>query len=193
MDAGRREFLKRGFREASLRTIVKQAGVTTGAFYGYYSSKEALFDALVGEQAETFLARFNSAQNEFAELPPEQQPGNMGEISGECMMWMVDYLYEHYDAFKLLLCCAQGTEYENFVHTLVEIETEATNRFLRVLGQLGHKTQPIDGQLEHILVSGFFSGFFEIVVHDMPREKAIGYTRALREFYTAGWRSIMGL
>lgn len=193
LNAGKREFLKRGFRGASLRTIVREAGVTTGAFYGYYSSKEALFNALVGDAAQVFLERFQNAQNEFASLPAEQQPDSMGEISGECMVWMVDYMYDHYDAFKLLLCCAEGTRYEHFVHTLVEIETEATNRFLHVLNSLGHKTKSVDSQLEHILVSGFFSGFFEIVIHDMPRENAMGYTCALRNFYTAGWREIMGL
>ena len=47
LEAGKKEFLEKGFRDASLRTIVKEAGVTTGAFYGYYKSKEDLFDALV--------------------------------------------------------------------------------------------------------------------------------------------------
>ena len=49
LEAGKKEFLEKGFRDASLRTIVKEAGVTTGAFYGYYKSKEDLFDALVAE------------------------------------------------------------------------------------------------------------------------------------------------
>ena len=46
--AAMQEFLEKGFRTASLRNIVKMAGVTTGAFYGYYSSKEELFESLVG-------------------------------------------------------------------------------------------------------------------------------------------------
>lgn len=41
------EFLEKGFLGASLRQIVKHAGVTTGAFYGYFSSKEALFASIV--------------------------------------------------------------------------------------------------------------------------------------------------
>ena len=41
--AAMEEFLEKGFADASLRQIVKNAGVTTGAFYGYYSSKDALF------------------------------------------------------------------------------------------------------------------------------------------------------
>ena len=40
--AAMEEFTEKGFQGASLRQIVKQAGVTTGALYGYFSSKEAL-------------------------------------------------------------------------------------------------------------------------------------------------------
>ena len=45
--AAMEEFTEKGFQGASLRQIVKQAGVTTGAFYGYFSSKEALFASIV--------------------------------------------------------------------------------------------------------------------------------------------------
>ena len=33
------EFAEKGFLGASLRQIVKQAGVTTGAFYGYFPAR----------------------------------------------------------------------------------------------------------------------------------------------------------
>ena len=49
--AAMQEFLEKGFQGASLRQIVKNARVTTGAFYGYFSSKEALFNALVEPHA----------------------------------------------------------------------------------------------------------------------------------------------
>lgn len=38
--AAQAEFLEKGYQGASLRNIVKTAGVTTGALYGYYDSKE---------------------------------------------------------------------------------------------------------------------------------------------------------
>ena len=41
--AATQEFLEKGFQAASLRNIVKTAGVTTGAFYGYYGSKSYIF------------------------------------------------------------------------------------------------------------------------------------------------------
>ena len=43
LDTARKHFLKDGLTGASLRSIVKDAGLTTGAFYKYYPTKEALF------------------------------------------------------------------------------------------------------------------------------------------------------
>lgn len=192
LEAGKREFLEKGFQGASLRRIVREAGVTTGAFYGYYRSKEELFDALVGETYQTILERYRKAQQDFAALPPQEQPDCMEEISGDCMDWMIDYMHSHLDASKLLLTCAEGTRYENFVHDMVEIEVDYTHRFMDVLVRLGRPVTPMDPQLEHILVSGMFSAFFEIIIHDMPREQAHRYIQELRTFYTAGWKSMMG-
>ena len=99
--------MEKGFKSASLRNIVKTAGVTTGAFYGYYASKEELFEALVGRQYDDFMSIYCKAQNEFADLPPEQQYENMSEISGECMNDMLVYAYSHLEEFKLILCCSE--------------------------------------------------------------------------------------
>ena len=51
------EFLDKGFLGASLRQIVKNAGVTTGAFYGYFSSNEALIASLVEPHAAALVGR----------------------------------------------------------------------------------------------------------------------------------------
>lgn len=75
------EFSEKGFLGASLRQIVKNAGVTTGAFYGYFSSKEALFASIVEPHAAALMGRFMEAQTGFAELPEEEQSNSMGEAS----------------------------------------------------------------------------------------------------------------
>lgn len=187
------EFLEKGFEGASLRVIVKKSGVTTGAFYGYYKSKEQLFDALVKDVADIYISRFSEVQREFADMPPETQKESMGEYSGECMLDMIDFVYENFNTFKLIICCSSGTRYQNFIHNLVEIEADSTHKFIETMGNIGHQIKPIDSDLEHILISGLFSGFFEMVVHDMPREKAHNYIKGLREFYIAGWTKIMEL
>ena len=111
--AAMQEFLDKGFQGASLRQIVKNAGVTTGAFYGYFSSKEALFNALVEPHAAALMGTFMEAQITFAELPEEQQPEHMGVESGTYLDWMVDYICQHREPVKLLLTRAEGTSYED--------------------------------------------------------------------------------
>ena len=186
------EFLDKGFLGASLRQIVKNAGVTTGAFYGYFSSKEALFNAIVEPHAAALMGRFMEAQTTFAELPEKEQPEHMGLESGRCVDWMVDYICPHREPVKLLLCCAEGTSYEHFVHNMVEVEVEYTQRYMEVLRRLGRDIPVLDKSLCHIIASGMFNGIFEIVVHDMPRDQAMRDVDQLRAFYTAGWSKLMG-
>ena len=186
------EFLDKGFLGASLRQIVKNAGVTTGAFYGYFSSKEALFNAIVEPHAAALMGRFMEAQTTFAELPEKEQPEHMGLESGRCVDWMVDYICAHREPVKLLLCCAEGTSYEHFVHNMVEVEVEYTQRYREVLRRLGRDIPGLDKSLCHIIASGMFNGIFEIVVHDMPRDQAMQDVDQLRAFYTAGWSKLMG-
>lgn len=186
------EFAEKGFLGASLRQIVKQAGVTTGAFYGYFSSKEALFASIVEPHAAALMGRFMEAQVSFAEMPEEEQPEHMGMKSSQCVHWMVDYICDHREQVKLLLCKAEGTSYEHFVHNMVEVEVEYTLQYLGVLHRLGHVCPTLDEQLCHIIASGMFNGIFEIVVHDMPKEQAMRYVDQLRDFYTAGWLKLIG-
>ena len=127
----------------------------------------------------------------FAEMPEEEQPAHMGEESGSYLQWMVKYICEHRLEVKLLLCRAEGTSYEQFVHTMVEVEVDATLRYMDVLRRQGQHVPPVDRELCHILASGMFNGIFEVVVHDMPYEQAARCVGQLREFYTAGWMKLM--
>ena len=191
-EAAMAEFLDKGFQGASLRQIVKNAGVTTGAFYGYFSSKEALFASIVEPHAAALMGRFMEAQTSFSELPEQEQPEHMGLESSQCVNWMVDYICDHREPVKLLLCKAEGTSYEYFVHNMVEVEVEYTLRYMDVLRRLGKDIPELDKSLCHIIASGMFNGIFEIVVHDMPREQALRDVDQLRDFYTAGWLKLMG-
>ena len=190
--AALQEFLEKGFQSASLRNIVKMAGVTTGAFYGYYKSKEELLEALVGEHYDFLLDCFCRVQKEFAEIPPEQQPSHLTSTSGECMYEMLLYAYEHLNEFKLILCCSEGTRFSRLIDEMVEIETKGTHDYLEVLKRLGRPSPPIDARLEHILITGMFNTFFELIIHEMPLEEAKHYLQAMRTFYTAGWMKLMG-
>ena len=193
LSAGKAEFLEKDFNSASLRNIVKTAGVTTGAFYGYFSGKEALFAALVEEHAKAIMNIFMSAQEDFEKLLDEEKANLMGVESRSSFFFIVDYIYEHFDEFKLIICKSEGTSYENFIHNMVEIEVEETYQFIDALRSQGKDVPNIEKAVCHMIVSGMFSGIFELIEHDMKKENAKKYVSEFQDFYIAVWSKILGL
>lgn len=193
LEAGKREFLEKGFQGASMRSIAAAAGVTTGALYRYYTDKEALLDALVKEPADTLEKRYREEQRQFAEKNLQVQLEGLPEISDESAVWMIQYVYDHFDAFKLIVCCSGGTKYEYYLDTLIDIESEAGRRLIDRMKEEGVPVKDMDDTLIHILSSMLFNGMFETVRHDMPMEEAFSYMEVLREFYSTGWFKILGI
>jgi len=193
LSSAKQEFLEKGFLNASLRNIVKKAGVTTGAFYRYYDSKEALFSALVDEHANYVLSLFNNTVDEFEKLPGNVQTEQMLDTSNFYLEELLDYIYDHYDAFKLLIECAEGTPYTDFIHQLVVREVESTYAYMQTLIDMGYKVEPLNKNLIHIIASGLFAGIFEAVVHDMPKEEAREYLSQFHRFYGAGWSELLNI
>lgn len=190
-EAGKKSFLEKGFRETSLRDIAASLHVTTGAIYRYYTDKEALFDVLVEEPARQLRDKYRKLQMEFADMSLEEQMKELPNIS-DSQSWMLEYLYDHFDAFKLIACCAEGTSYENYIDTLIEIEDNSGRALVDLMAASGVEVPVIDDELIHILSSSLFHGMFEAIRHDMPREKAMNYMTVLKEFYNAGWMKVLG-
>ena len=78
----------------------------------------------------------------------------MGIESSDCVHWMVDYICQHRQAVKLLLCRAEGTSYEHFVHNMVEVEVEYTLQYMEVLRRLGKDIPVLDKSLCTSLPAG---------------------------------------
>ncbi len=190
--AAKAEFLKKGYQAASLRNIVKTAGVTTGALYGYYDSKEALFAALVEEPYRHVLDTYRTAAFRFEALCPEEQMQQMGDTGRRCMHELLGYMDALREAFHLILTCAEGTPYSGLIDELVRLEVAATERYCEVLRAQGKIVPEIDRRLEHILVTGMMNAYCEIIIHDIPLPDARRYVDELCDFYTAGWLKIMG-
>lgn len=193
LEAGKKEFLAHGFQGASMRNIAAAAGVTTGALYRYYLDKEALFDALVEGPAGTLEASYRKQQKDFAEQTLQSQLAGLPEISDGTAAWWMDYIYDHYDAFKLIACCSAGTRYEHYIDTLIDIEAESGRRLIDRMKEEGIPVQDMDDGLIRMLSGCMLNGIFETVRRDMPREQAAAYTNSLRDFYSAGWFKILGL
>lgn len=188
-----KHFLEYGYSGVSLRNIVKDAGLTTGAFYKYYPTKEKLFDALVDPYVEAVYEIYDGILNGFLELPVTEQTQNMTGASMDGMEQIVDYVYDHYDNFRLLLKCGDSGKYEDFIHNMVDREMKSSEVYTEKLRVSGCVIPEVSESLMHMIYTGFFSSVFQIIEHDMDRETAKKNVHQLREFNTGGWERLWGI
>lgn len=186
----KRHFLSDGLTGASLRNIVKDAGLTTGAFYKYYPTKEALFDVLTDPYLEHIYEIYDQVVSEFEKLSADDQTKNMASISDEGMEQMLDYVYDHYDNFKLLLKCGDSGKYEDFIHGMVDREIKSSHRYLEKMKEDGVEVPVVDDSLMHMIYTGFFSSIFQIIEHDIDRITAKENIKQLKQFNIGGWERL---
>lgn len=190
LNTARKHFLKDGFSGAFLRNIVKDAGLTTGAFYKYYPTKEALFDALTDPYIEHIYQIYDRVVEDFEKLSAKEQTSNMSDTSGNGMDQMIDYIYEHYDNFRLLLKCGDSGKFETFIHNMVDREMRSSLEYVKKMKEDGIEIPIVGESLMHMIYTGFFSSIFQIIEHDIDKETAKRNVHKLREFNTGGWERL---
>lgn len=190
LNTARKHFLKDGFSGASLRNIVKDAGLTTGAFYKYYPTKEALFDALTDPYIEHIYQIYDRVVEDFEKLSAKEQTSNMSDTSGDGMDQMIGYIYEHYDNFRLLLKCGDSGKFETFIHNMVDREMRSSLEYVKKMKEDGIEIPIVGESLMHMIYTGFFSSIFQIIEHDIDKETAKRNVHKLREFNTGGWERL---
>ena len=193
LEVGKKEFLEKGFKDASLNKIVAEAGFTKGAFYGYYPDKAALFEDLVGEAAKGLLEQFKAAQSAHFDLVSEEKTKDSLKLSTEYLRVFVEYMYAHFDAFKLILCRAEGTGYADFIEVLVDLEVDRSEEYYALLRKNGMLSGSMTRQLHHMITRAYFTAVCETIVHDMPREEAMKYVDELAIFFHSGWSGLLRL
>ena len=190
MKSAKEEFLEKGYDNASLRAIAQKAGSSKGAIYIRYPDKESLYRSLIQPVADGFCELLYSVLSEFNAMPGDEQTQRMFQYSNDGFPKVVDYLYDHFDEFKLLLTSGENAAYQDFIHRVVELDIECTKKYIMLSGNDAIASGRLTPELNHLLSSAFYTGMFEIIVHDMPKAQAVEHIRKMRRFYNAGWQTI---
>lgn len=192
LDSGLKMFLNNGYERTNLRDLCADAGITTGSFYRHFASKEDLFSYFVEPAVVEIKWDFADAE------PLCREAVESGDIR---RLWtimdadrLLDYIYRNFDRLKLLLKCADGTKYGDFLNDVVCMETDITLRSFRMAKELGHITEELPSEPEmHMLCHAYISSVFEAVLHDLSREDMEKYIHTIVTFFTAGAYQLLGL
>ena len=189
LDCAKTEFLEKGFKDASLRVIAENANTSTGSIYTRFGGKEGLFDAIVRTTADSFVNKFCNELEIFDSMPAISWE-KMLAYTAKRQSILTDMIYDDFSAFKLLVCHAEGTIFSDFIHTIVVADVNYTLKYIDMIGNDAIVSKRLTPALLHMLCSSYWSGVFEMVVHDMSKENASVYIHQLTRFFQCGWRDV---
>ena len=191
LESGKRMFLKKGFKSAPLRTIVKEAGFTLGAFYGYYKTKEELFYALTNEAAEGLKRIIDSMNEEIKELPPERMIFDIMEYYNRKLPDIADYIYLHKEEMILLIKCSAGTKYERFFASVGEINRELITLGVERARSAGVMIHGLETDTFELLMRSYSEIMAKIIVEGKDREQVFRMMKDVGAFFRNGMLSLM--
>jgi AcrR family transcriptional regulator len=186
------EFLEKGFKDASIRSIGARAGMTSAGLYRHYTNKEDMFNAMVEpliEDIKIWTKRHTSMKYSLVDggVPED-------ELFGETFIDMIkEVILPRRDEFILLMSRSGGTKYEHFIHDYVEGTQKEFLDAIRYLKDKGYPVKELSEEELHMLLSAYLTACFEPIIHDFDDKKVEKYLNTVQEFFMPGWLRIMGV
>lgn len=191
LSVARAAFLKSGFLGVSMRSIATEAQVTTGAIYGHFSSKEDLFDHVVGSSGDGLFSLYQSLIADFLSRPLEAQSFDaMLGFELEACTRIIDFVYDHPEDFLIIARGSAGTRWEDYLDRFVEAELSSTVEYGEGHALRGQAYEA-DRALLEVLARFFFQGLFEPLLRGLDREDARRFARSFELFFHRGAQTLM--
>lgn len=182
----RKEFLEKGYMKASLRSICKNAGVTTGALYFFFQNKQDLLSAIVEGTLKDLM---DMIQSHFSmEIDTDAEMAVRGDASEDIRSAkeIVHYLYQHYDIMRILLTKSQGSAYETILDQFVDVLEQHYDKLTeQISAKLGVQKQ--DKYILHWMSHMQVDAFVHLLTHEEDEEKALKHIEQIVAYLVAGW------
>ena len=175
--AGKQEFLKYGYKGASLRNICKQAGVTTGAFYFQFENKEQLLDEILRPVITYFSAMVQKSTMEEFE-------GESSSADGDEQM--LEMLWNYKEECQILLEGTAGTAYEKVFE---ELQEGLRQGFLLFFGKYG--ISDVDEKLLDVIVRMRVESYLTIIRKEYTLEETKKLARQIGIYCDAGFEALV--
>ena len=188
--SARQEFLEKGYTQASLRSICKNAGVTTGALYFFFQDKEDLFTQLVEptlQKLREYIRQHFQAEQEMIISGVQNETEDADDI--RMTRQILHAMYQNYDILLLAITKSQGSKYEYCVDEFVAI-AEQHYRFLADGMAARAGIDRIDDYTIHWIAHMQIDVFVHMLQHEPSEEKAQQYIGKIVDDLVAGWMSI---
>lgn len=158
LQSAEREFMQKGYLNASLRVIAKNSGTTIGNLYHYFENKEALFETLVKPEYDAF---FYLVQNHSGEMIPAEiaQSRDIQVWRAFLQQWMQSVSPVFSNRFYILLEKSEGSRF-----------SDTRKEFMAVIAEhfydhLKDSDIPIAPEMGAVIAEQLLCGVMYVIAH----------------------------
>lgn len=158
MLAARREFVRSGLIGARIEDITQASGLSKGAFYLHFDSKEALFAELVEDfeqKMEAILAERERAVSACRGHRTTRLPA-LAALEAKYDRDVLEHLWTERDVFAVLSHGAQGTQFEGFIWQLAQREVKRVVSSIESMKATGACRRDVPSEVFGSLVVGSY-------------------------------------
>lgn len=190
LQSARQEFIEKGYTSASLRSICKNAGVTTGALYFFFEDKADLFDAITKEAIDSIYRLMQTHYQEEKELAAKgmlyQLPTDDMVSHYDISEMLIHQMYLHREEVLLILTKSQGTRWEHIEDKFIEI-TEEHYKLMAKQMQNAYPDKVLDERFIHWLAHTQIDAFIYMITHIEKEEEALKFMGQSMTYMMKGW------
>lgn len=194
LQCAKKEFMEKGYSKASLRSICKEAGVTTGALYFFFQDKDDLFCSLVSDSLMRIMELIKEHQQFEENEAKEEILSSNHDMESERILVevLVHEMYQNRDEMLLLVNGAQGSSLENAVDRIID-EMDAHNLHLAraTCQELG--IPMLEEKLVHWMSHNQIDMFLYMLKHIETEEQALAFGRQAMTYLVTGWFALFGV
>ena len=185
IESAKIEFLEHGFEKASLRKIADRAGITTGALYTRYKSKDMLFSSLVTNILTIITIAKENMESNYIEATNECNKSDILNAIHFEENFYINLLKNQYDECILFFCCSEGSSVKRLLDEMLKQKTEATIHYLKSIAK-----KEIDYNAIEIIMLEQFNYYKRILNKRLSIEETISMLNTVEHFLEQGWQAL---
>lgn len=186
-DAARKEFILKGFKDASMRNIAKEANVGLSNIYNYFGNKNEIFEEVLKpakNELYAFIREQHSEDNiDYHRLTPF---GHQEEAVDQ----YINLIYKYKEEYRLLLFYADGSSFSRFRESLITYLTGISFSYMDLEQKQYPNMKEVNPFIIHVISSWMVTLLGEIVTHNFNKSQIREFYRDFFRFEYAGWREL---
>lgn len=188
LKVSKEEFITKGYDASSLRNIALKCHISATAIYRHFKNKEEIFDAVISP----FINYFNEITNYIEKTDNEYlKNNNVSEIWNfeHDGSFQYNLLFGKYNDLVKLIVKERKKWLKDFIN---DYEYNATIKYINQMKKEGYKIKDFNLVSFRVLLDSYLEAYLDLLDKVLDKNELMNICNEINEFYTIGFRNLLG-